>query len=392
MVTRYPASIDNGTSLPLLVGSSVLSPNSVNILRDAIIAIETELGVKPSGLYDTVRSRLDAIDVLLSGVQGNITFGGDLSGTMASQTVVGIRSRPVSAVAPAAGQTLIFSGATYIPGTNFGSQNITTSGGITAGPAILGSIDTSLFTLNGIQVFNGVGVPSISDLGQAILYYDSGTDKLKVSENGSAYVNLLTADAITWATDLAGSTLSSQIVVSLTGLSGIITALANTIQFGTSISTGTIGTNKSGASLVLQAGIASTVLTATSSLVEIAPSVRLDNLAGNGAGFVAVNNSGTLSFSTGFDNVTPTTISYGVLATDQIIAVGSISGSITITLLASPSLGQVFTIKDEAGSSSTYPIIIDGNGHNIDGAATISLNNNYGAITLTYTGSQWSIL
>jgi len=53
---------------------NVVSPiraNDVNNLRGATIAIETELGINPSGVFGTVKDRLDALS-LLSGVDGYI--------------------------------------------------------------------------------------------------------------------------------------------------------------------------------------------------------------------------------------------------------------------------------------------------------------------------------
>lgn len=61
--TVYPNSIDGNTQLPLAQDRvSPVSAGSVNRLRNAIIAVETELGINPSGIYGTLKDRLDAID------------------------------------------------------------------------------------------------------------------------------------------------------------------------------------------------------------------------------------------------------------------------------------------------------------------------------------------
>lgn len=74
MATQYPAKIDDTTSssLPDLVdGVTNINAEVINRLRDAIIAVETELGVLPSSIYTTVRARLEAIeDALISGGGG----------------------------------------------------------------------------------------------------------------------------------------------------------------------------------------------------------------------------------------------------------------------------------------------------------------------------------
>lgn len=79
MVTKYPGNIDDLTSLPKV--TDLVSPivaEDHNSLRDAIVGIENELGTDPSGVYGTVKDRLnflsgaptDAIDVNLTDADG----------------------------------------------------------------------------------------------------------------------------------------------------------------------------------------------------------------------------------------------------------------------------------------------------------------------------------
>jgi len=59
----YPNQIDNSTSIPVATdGVTPVNAEAVNRLRDAVIAIESENGVNPSGTYGTVRARLDALE------------------------------------------------------------------------------------------------------------------------------------------------------------------------------------------------------------------------------------------------------------------------------------------------------------------------------------------
>lgn len=59
--SKYPNSIDTTNELPLATNNvTPVIAEQVNRLRNAIINIETELGVNPSGTYSTVRDRLDA--------------------------------------------------------------------------------------------------------------------------------------------------------------------------------------------------------------------------------------------------------------------------------------------------------------------------------------------
>ena len=83
---------------------------------------------------------------------------------------------------------------------------------------------------------------------------------------------------------------------------------------------------------------------------------------------------------------------YAVLSTDYIIAADSTAGAITITLPASPSVGTIYQIKDRTGQAAIHNITINGNGHNIDAAATFVINDAYGAITLIFGGTTWMIM
>ncbi len=198
MVTTYPASIDNTVTLPLVSDSvTQISASSLNVLRGAIVAVESQLGVLPAGIYGTVRARLDAMTQMIENMGGGggggsgVVFFGDLSGSDTAQTVTGIHNIQINNIAPILGQTLIYDGSRLTYGTSFGNQNITTTGGIIGGPSILGSLSTQLFDLTGKVIFNAISDGNVSDPGQAIIYYDQATNQLLVSQNGGAYVDLV---------------------------------------------------------------------------------------------------------------------------------------------------------------------------------------------------------
>lgn len=90
-------------------------------------------------------------------------------------------------------------------------------------------------------------------------------------------------------------------------------------------------------------------------------------------------------------NVTQITGTYAVLSSDDYIAITTISAPFTITLPATPTLGDSFTFKDASGTAATNNVTISGNGNNIDGAATVVLTQNYSAVIVTFTGTTWSI-
>jgi hypothetical protein len=63
-MVNYPNGIDNDLTLPPLDGYQAPFGNpTVEDLRQAIFAIETELGILPAGAYSTVRTRLDILEL-----------------------------------------------------------------------------------------------------------------------------------------------------------------------------------------------------------------------------------------------------------------------------------------------------------------------------------------
>lgn len=113
-MTTYPAQIDNSITLPLVVDNQTpVRGETVNNLRNAIVAIEKELGVKPSGPYATVRARVDQLEFILT--NNIISLAGDLGGTNTSPLVIGIQGRLISNVEPEVNQSLTWDGVVWKP-------------------------------------------------------------------------------------------------------------------------------------------------------------------------------------------------------------------------------------------------------------------------------------
>lgn len=79
--TIYPTGVDGYAQLPLVY--DLLSPiraDDVNRIRNAVVAVETELGINPSSTHGTVRTRLDALEGGIGGAGGAylLTDPGDL--------------------------------------------------------------------------------------------------------------------------------------------------------------------------------------------------------------------------------------------------------------------------------------------------------------------------
>lgn len=198
-MANYPAKIDNSATLPTAVDNvTPVRAAVVNKLRDAIIAIESELGVKPSGTSGTVGARLVSIENAISS-GSSVIFGNDLSGTSTSQTVVGFDNVPLTSGSPATGQAYIYDGSQFTLGTDFGAQNITTSGSMVApsmGDFTTTSMNASNYTTSGTFSFrfgahmlHGSGVPAFSNLSSGSIY---------LREDGTSTTGLYTYQGGVW--------------------------------------------------------------------------------------------------------------------------------------------------------------------------------------------------
>lgn len=193
---KYPAIIDN-TVLPIVVdGATPIKAKTLNDLRDAIIRIEKELGVKPSRMYTNVKTRLDEIDKIIVRMSG-----GDIL------RIIGT---------PKKGQTIIWNGRNWVPDTNFLAENLTTTGNFKAGRAISTSAYAGLIDISGKLILNKIPTPAISNPGDGIIFFD-GT-MFMVSENGRPYVPLNTGSGMTVPVsfvadgDLYGNNLSQTVI------------------------------------------------------------------------------------------------------------------------------------------------------------------------------------
>lgn len=193
---KYPAIIDD-TVLPTVHdGATHIKASALNDLRDAIIRIEKELGVKPSRIYTNVKTRLDEIDKIITRMSG-----GDLVRVLGT---------------PKKGQTIIWNGKNWVPDTNFLSENLTTTANFKVGRAKSTSAHSGLINISGKFVLNKIPTPAVSDPGDGIIFFDGY--QFMVSENGSGYIPLNVGGgiAITPAFvangDLSGTDLSQTVI------------------------------------------------------------------------------------------------------------------------------------------------------------------------------------
>lgn len=88
-------------------------------------------------------------------------------------------------------------------------------------------------------------------------------------------------------------------------------------------------------------------------------------------------------------STTYTTATTDIIATvNTSYLVDTTSGNVTITLPATPTMGQTVGIIDGAGTANTNQITVLGNGSKIQGSNTsLIVNNNRAAFTLVYFNS-----
>tara|TARA_R100001039_G_scaffold39097_1_gene43809 strand:- start:2244 stop:3380 length:1137 start_codon:yes stop_codon:yes gene_type:complete len=84
------------------------------------------------------------------------------------------------------------------------------------------------------------------------------------------------------------------------------------------------------------------------------------------------------------------TAAYAAIKGDRLLANTS-AGAFTITLPSTPSSGDEVWFADPGANWATNNLTVDGNGNNIDGAATFSADLNEGYFAAIYNGAAWVI-
>jgi hypothetical protein len=77
---------------------------------------------------------------------------------------------------------------------------------------------------------------------------------------------------------------------------------------------------------------------------------------------------------------------------DVIVINKTVAGATAVTLPATPTAGDQYTIKDGKGDAAGNNITVSPTAGNIDGAATNVINSNYGFRTYIYNGTEWNVI
>lgn len=124
------------------------------------------------------------------------------------------------------------------------------------------------------------------------------------------------------------------------------------------------------------------------------------------AGTITINGSGGISTSvtgttvtvagSGSSNFTTTSISvsdtpYSVASSDQQIFADLSGGSITVNLPSVAVAGRVITIIDTGSASVSNALTVSGNGNNVSGTSSYTIDGAFQAISVTSNGSDYFI-
>jgi hypothetical protein len=257
MSTTYPARIDTTTSLPTVVDNfTSITATSINQLRDAILSIETALGVNPGGTYGSAAARLAALENTVGNLQ-IISLAQDLGGTLAQPLVIGLQGRPLSTTSPQAGQVLTWNGIAWIP------TDIVSGGGglITFSQDLSGS--ASAQTVVGIQT---IPVSSTAPVTGNVLTY-----------NGTQWIpQAVSSGSVTLMGDVTGLA-TANTVVNIHGAS---------VPIAGSLTTGNV-LQVSGSSALTYAAV--NLAGGANYVTGVLPTGNLPNLAGDVQGPPATN-------------------------------------------------------------------------------------------------------
>lgn len=101
-----------------------------------------------------------------------------------------------------------------------------------------------------------------------------------------------------------------------------------------------------------------------------------------------VISTGTVGAYTAIDSTDNT---YTVLATDDVVGVDTSVGAINVLVALDSTLpaGTRHIIKDEGNNAAVNNIVVTPSAGTIDGAASLTINTNYGAASVYFNGTNW---
>ena len=268
----------------------------------------------------------------------------------------------------------------YVANEHINHANIT----ISAGSGLSGGGDiTANRTLswNGVPVQNaGTAVTTATgiDFGSNLGVTDNGDGTVTIGGTGSAPVDSVfgrTGAVTAQSGDYSLSQLSDAALPNATAAGQIEVYNATNAQFENTTLTGGTG------------------VTITNADASITVNAAVSSVSGK-TGVVSLN-----SGDVGLGNVpnvdtrevwTTKTVNFTASVRDY-YAVDTSGGVVTVTLPVSPNNGDILFLVDPAATWNNNNVTVDGNGSNIEGDATLTLDVDSAHLGLFYDGTEWRI-
>jgi hypothetical protein len=432
---------------------SQLTNDSGYITSSALTGYATQVYVNSQGFITT--SSLSVTSNTPTGTTSTLSYtGGVFTFTSASAYALPTASTTVLGGVKVDGTTITINGSGVISAASSGGTVTSVSGtGTVSGITLSGTVtSTGNLTLGGAltltsgQVTTALGyTPGIGTVTNvsALTLGTSGTDVSSTVANSTSTpvitLNIPTASAANrgalsaadWSTfNNKTSNLGTVTSVSGTGtvsgltLSGTVTStgsltLGGTLSLSSGQVTGALGytpydaanpagytsnlgtvTSVSGTGTV--SGLTLTGSVTTSGSLTLGGTLNAVTSLAGGTNIVLSGSTGAVTIQRvdGCQTVVTanSAATYNVTTTDQYVGTtrsATGTGTITLPLGSTVSVGRQYIIKDEGGQSGNVfrRITVAASGSDtIDGSATRSITSNYGALTVLWTGTRWSVI
>lgn len=337
----------------------------------------------------TLSPGIDLCACNCDGLNANVTILGKVTCTSAgSYSLSGIRFRTNGdnffVCSGAAAINVFFSNCYFVTNGNTGFNLSNANANITV---LQGLSDTlaadALFAITGssLSMDGHINIGSV----QGTSTVSSGT----FSSFSSSLAFVLTSSS------------SGQIKLRYTSMPLGQTCINHNATSGTSFVFGCIIEGGASTSITIGAGatlsvintIVDTATSAATAAISGAGTLKFCNLSNEDIGTVLTVTTQTplIASNDAVQVKAPGAYPYTTVPQDNVILVDT-SSARTITPYASPATGQMHRIKDNVGSAASNNITITPSGKNIDGAASVVINTNYGSVDICYQGTQWVIL